>query len=140
LRDLAAGAVPRPDRRYGFLWSTEARQGRTKGPKDRLCVIVLAVQKETDQRFRVRFVPITHAPHDPDRALGLLPKVKRHLGLDDDASWYVLDEGNELVWPGADLRPIARIKPGVWSYGVLPCELFDESKSRLGCVLNQPRE
>jgi hypothetical protein len=125
--------------RYAFLWSNEARQGRTESSKDRPCVIVLVVQHQTDQRFRVRVVPITHAPHDPDRAVALPPRVKRHLGLDDDASWIVLDEANEFVWPGVDLRPIARTKPGVWSYGVLPQELFAELQSRLRSVLNQRR-
>jgi hypothetical protein len=125
--------------RYTFLYSNENRQGRTEAGKDRPCVIVLAVQKETDQRFRVRVAPITHAPHDPGRAVALPPKVKRYLGLDEDASWIVLDEANEFVWPGVDLRPIARAKPGVWSYGVLPRELFDELQSRLRSVLNERR-
>jgi hypothetical protein len=125
--------------RYAFLWSDEVRQGRTEARKDRPCVVVVAVRREADQRVRVRVVPITHAPHDPDRAVALVPKVKRHLGLDADASWIVLDEANEFVWPGVDLRPISRTKPGVWSYGVLPRELFDELQARLRSVLDQRR-
>jgi hypothetical protein len=125
--------------RYAFLWSDEARQGRTEGSKDRPCVVVVAVRRETDARFRVRVVPLTHAQQDPDRAVAVPAKVKRHLGLDTDASWIVLDEANEFVWPGVDLRPISRAKPGVWSYGVLPREVFDELRSRLRSVLDQRR-
>jgi hypothetical protein len=66
-------------------------------------------------------------------------KVKRHLGLDADASWIVVDEANEFVWPGVDLRPISRAKPGVWTYGVLPQELFEALQARLRRILGQRR-
>jgi hypothetical protein len=78
--------------------------------------------------MRVGVVPITHTY--PARAALLPPNLKRHLGLDADASWIVLDEANEFVWPGVDLRPIARTKPRVWAYGVLPCELDYELRRR----------
>ena len=90
-------------------YSNEAHHSRTEASKDRPCVIVLAVRRETDNRMRVGVVPITHTY--PARAALLPPNLKRHLGLDDDASWIVLDEANEFVWPGVDLRPIARTKP-----------------------------
>jgi hypothetical protein len=102
-------------------------------------VIVLAVQRETDQRVRVRVVPITHAPHHPDRAVEVPPKVKRHLGLDADASWIVLDEANEFIWPGVGLRPITRAKPGVWTYGVLPRELFEALQTQLRRIIDRRR-
>jgi hypothetical protein len=107
--------------------------------KDRPCVVVIAVRQESDSRFRVRVLPITHAPQGTDRAIALPAKVKRHLGLDEDASWIVLDEANEFIWPGVDLRPISRAKPGVWSYGVLPQELFEEVRERLRAVRDQRR-
>jgi hypothetical protein len=125
--------------RYAFLWSDEVRQGRTEARKDRPCVVVLAVRPEGDQRIRVRVVPITHTPQHPDRAVAVPSKVKRHLGLDADASWIVLDEVNEFVWPGVDLRPISRARPGVWTYGVLPQELFKEMQLRLRSMLDQRR-
>jgi hypothetical protein len=125
--------------RYAFLWSDKARAGRTEARKDWPCVIVLAVRREADQRLRIRVVPINHAPHHPDRAVEVPLKVKRHLGLDADASWIVLDEANELVWPGVDLRPISRAKPGVWTYGVLPQELFEALQARLRRILGQRR-
>ncbi len=125
--------------RYAFLWSDAARQGRTEARKDRPCVVVVAVRRESDTRVRVRVLPITHAGPHPDRAIALPPKVKRHLGLDADASWIVLDEANQFVWPGVDLRPISRTKPGVWTYGVLPLELFEALKARLRSVRDQRR-
>ena len=123
--------------RYSFLWSTEARAGQTEGRKDRPCVIVTAISRAADGRFRVRVVPITHTPAEDDRSIAIPPKVKRHLGLDADASWIVLDETNEFIWPGVDLRPISRSKPGVWTYGVLPTEIFAEIQAKLRHILQQ---
>jgi hypothetical protein len=59
--------------------------------------------------------------------------------LDADASWIVLDEVNEFIWPGVDLRPVSRAKPGVWTFGVLPSEMFDEIRTKLRAVLQQRR-
>ena len=125
--------------RYSFLWSTEARAGETEGRKDRPCVVVTAVARADDGRFRVRVLPITHRPTDPGRSIEVPRKVKRHLGFDADASWIVLDEVNEFVWPGVDLRPVSRAKPGVWTFGVLPIELFDEIRAKLRAILDQRR-
>jgi hypothetical protein len=50
--------------------------------------------------------------------------LKRHLGLDDDASWIVLDELNSFVWPGFDLRPVPG-RPGEYAYGHLPPRFLD---------------
>jgi hypothetical protein len=71
--------------------ATEARVGRTEGRKDRPCVIVAAIKRAADGRFRVRVLPITHSPTGEARSIAIPPKVKRHLGLDADASWIVLD-------------------------------------------------
>jgi len=51
--------------------------------------------------------------------------VKRHLGLDHDRFWVVLDEINEFEWPGFDLRPIQPLRDR-FGYGFLPPRLFDE--------------
>lgn len=115
--------------RYSFLWSHEARKGRTEGSKDRPCTIVLLKAEQDGDRKVVTVAPITHAPNNPDRAVAMPPKLRRHLGLDDDASWIVLDEMNRFVWPGPDLRPISRRHPGVFSFGVLPVDVFDQMKA-----------
>jgi hypothetical protein len=72
--------------RYSFLWSSEARAGQTEGRKDRPCVIVTAIRRAPDGRFRVRVLPVTHAPTEEARSIAIPPKVKRQLGLDADAS------------------------------------------------------
>lgn len=70
-------------------------------------------------------VPITHVPHgDPNVAIEIPLAVKRHLGLDDERSWIVVDEFNTFTWPGYDLRPIKN-KQGRIDYGFLPPKLFD---------------
>ncbi len=125
--------------RYSFLWSSEARAGETEGRKDPPCVIITAVQRDPDGRFRVRILPITHRPTEPDRSIAIPPNVKRHLGLDADASWIVLDEVNEFFWPGVDLRPVSRLKPGVWTFGVLPTEIIDEIRAKLRTILRLRR-
>ena len=125
--------------RYSFLWSSEARAGQVEGRMDRPCVIVTAIRRAADGRLRVRVLPITHMPTEETRSIAIPPRVQRHLGLDADASWIVLDEANEFFWPGVDLRPVSRLKPGVWTFGVLPTEVFDEVQSKLRTVLQQRR-
>jgi hypothetical protein len=125
--------------RYSFLWSSEARAGETEGRKDRPCVIVTAIRRAADGRLRVRVLPITRVPSEEARSIAIPAKVKRHLSFDADASWIVLDEVNEFFWPGVDLRPVSRSKPGVWTFGVLPTEIFDEIQTKLRAILRQRR-
>src|SRR5208283_2899458 len=125
--------------RYSFLWSREAQAGETEGRKDRPCVIVTAVRRAADGRVRVQVLPFTHSPTEEPRSIAIPPKAKRHLGLDAEASWIVLDEVNEFFWPGVDLRPISRSRPGVWTFGILPTEIFDEIQAKLRKLLDQRR-
>jgi len=120
---------------YSFLWSHKAKKGLSEGKKDRPCAIVLLKAELEGDRKIVTVAPITHTPNDPGRAVALPPKLKRHLGLDDNESWIVLDEINRFVWPGPDLRPISRRHPGVFSFGVLPTDIFDQMKE----VINKLR-
>jgi len=125
--------------RYSFLWSTEAKAGQTEGRKDRPCVVITAIRRIADGRFRVRVLPITHTPTEEARSIAIPAKVKLHLGLDPDASWIVLDEVNEFFWPGVDLRPVSRLRPGVWTFAVLPMEIFEEIQAKLRGLLQQRR-
>ena len=34
--------------------------------------------------------------------------IKKHFGVDDDAPGIVVPEGEEFIWPGYDLRKIAK--------------------------------
>lgn len=117
--------------RYAFLWSHEAQSGRKDGAKNRPCVIILASKRLSDGRFLVRVAPITHREPESGRGVAIPPKVKRHLGLDEDAAWIVLDELNQFVWPGVDLWPVSFAKPGVWTYGVLPVDLFEQVRAAI---------
>lgn len=52
------------------------------------------------------------------------------LGLDGERSWIVLDDFNEFVWPGYDLRPIPG-HAGKYDYGFLPPALFKQMAERI---------
>jgi hypothetical protein len=110
---------------YSYLWSDEAEAGHVEGRKNRPCAIVLAVRQAEGEAPVVTVVPITHSPHrDPNAAVEIPPVIKRHLGLDDQPAWIVLDEFNVFTWPGFDLRPV----PGQrnrYHYGLLPPKLFE---------------
>lgn len=108
---------------YAYLWHREKAKKRAEGAKDRPCVIVLKVERQDDLVI-VTVSPITHRPPGVGvAALELPTTVKRHLGLDSEKSWIVLDEVNQFAWPGFDLRPI-RGRNGRIDYGYLPPRLF----------------
>ena len=119
---------------YLYLWHHEHRAGREEGSKVRPCVIILAVERAGDATVTVRVVPVTHSPPDDASVAFELPMaVKRHLGLDDQRSWVILDEVNEFGWPGFDLRYIARSRD-TYEYGFLPPRLFDQLVAKMGEV------
>jgi hypothetical protein len=110
---------------YSYLWSDEAEAGQVEGRKDRPCAIVLVVQRTEGEAPIVTVVPITHSPHrNPDASIEIPPAVKRHLGLDNQPSWIVLDDLNVFTWPGYDLRPVPGQKDR-YHYGLLPPKLFE---------------
>ncbi|MBV8752805.1 MAG: type II toxin-antitoxin system PemK/MazF family toxin [Hyphomicrobiales bacterium] len=113
---------------FAYLWHHEHYAGQEEGRKDRPTVIVLSVVRAEDGVTLVTVLPITHRPpDDPAAAVELPLAVKRHLGLDDHRSWVVVDEGNEFVWPGYDLRKISRTDR--YDFGFLPPRLFDQIRN-----------
>jgi hypothetical protein len=59
---------------YAYLWHHEHQAGREEGQKDRPGVIVLTVERETDDATIVTVLPITHsAPVDPASAVEIPP-------------------------------------------------------------------
>ena len=117
---------------YAYLWHHEHQAGREEGRKDRPCVIVLASERDADGVI-VTVVPITHLPPaDPSLAIELPPAVKRHLGLDGERSWVMLDEGNRFAWPGYDLRPVPHTDR--YDYGMLPPRLFSSMVERFKII------
>jgi len=109
---------------FSYLWHYEHQARQEEGRKDRPSVILLCVQREGDDATLVTVLPITHrAPADPAGAVELPLSVKRHLGLDDDRSWVMVNEGNEFIWPGYDLRKIQGTDR--YEFGFLPPRLFN---------------
>ena len=109
---------------YSYLWHGEYAAGQEEGRKDRPSVIVLAVERGTEETVVVTVLPITHsAPSDSRTAVEIPMPVKRHLGLDDRRSWIVITEGNEFIWPGYDLRKLPNTDR--YDYGFLPPRLFN---------------
>jgi hypothetical protein len=108
---------------YSYLWRDQHLAGAREGRKTRPCAIVVATT-DADGDTLVYVAPITHAkPNDP-HAVALPAAVRRRLGLDDAPSWIVTAELNRFIWPGYDLRPIARDKPDTFAWGFLPVEIF----------------
>jgi hypothetical protein len=127
---------PRPQAglviRYSFLWSNEANEGREEGIKDRPCTIVIVVQRKDSTDPLVRVLPITHSqPVDPSGALELPPMTKQRFGLDSERSWIILDEANDFIWPGPDLRPAMNENPASVVYGMLPSGFVKVLKERI---------
>jgi hypothetical protein len=110
---------------YGYLWHSEHRGGMDNARKDRPSAILLASATKSGAT-RVYALAITHsAPGSTDHAVEIPLRIKRHLGLDSERSWIVLDEVNDFVWPGFDLRTIPGTSPARIDYGVLPPAFFD---------------
>jgi hypothetical protein len=108
---------------YSYLWHDQHRAGVEEGRKARPCAIVVATT-DGDGDTKVYVAPVTHSRPDDPLAVELSPAVKRRLGLDNAPSWIVTSELNRFIWPGYDLRPIARDTPDVFSWGFLPVGIF----------------
>ena len=129
--------MPLPDPRpglvisYAYLWRSEAELGREEGVKDRPCVIILAAERKGGELL-VTVAPISHAaPREAGFAIALPRPTKARLGLDAADSWIVTTEVNRFIWPGPDLRPVARGRPDTFVYGFLPRGLFLDLRARL---------
>jgi hypothetical protein len=119
---------------YSYLWEAEFREGREEGVKDRPCAIVITSRTEEGD-IVVTVAAITHSPPArPQDAIELPMDVKRRLRLDAQRSWVVCSELNRFVWPGPDLRPISRQRPGEFVYGVLPALFMQRVFERLAAL------
>lgn len=121
--------------RFNYLWGREHRMGRDNARYARPCAIVVAAPPASPgEAPQVMVVPITHSEPEPGSAsLELPPAIKRHLRLDGERSWVILDEVNLSAWPGFDVE---LNQYGDWAYGQLPSAFFD--RVRAG-VLNAVR-
>jgi hypothetical protein len=76
-------------------------------------------------------LPITHSPpQPPEEGIELPPVVKSRLGLDGERSWIIVSEGNDFIWPGPDLRPLAGQGPASVAFGFLSPRLFQAVRDR----------
>jgi hypothetical protein len=112
---------------YEFLWRSQ-RQYREDGFKVYPTAIVSA--RDLDGGAILTYaLGISHSlPLSGQRAVEVPVRLKRHLGLDDRASWIYTDQLNVFVWAGADLRPASWLsdKPNLDScvIGALPSGWF----------------
>lgn len=115
---------------YSYLWRHESETGKMEGSKNRPCIIVAIVSKEGGKKLAT-VAPITHSlPADLTVAIEISQRIKRYLGLDGERSWVILDDFNDFIWPGYDLRLVLR-KPGHYDYGIMPPALFDQIMTRI---------
>ncbi len=121
--------VPGLVNRCSYLWRRQHVEGQEEGQKDRPCAVILAAPTIGGET-QVYVLPVTHSPPN-DSALGVeLPfRVKQHLQLDDRPSWILLDEINDFLWPGYDLRPVPGSEPSRVEYGHLPPRFFDSLRA-----------
>jgi hypothetical protein len=123
---------------YSYLWHDQRRAGAEEGRKTRPCAIVVATAGE-DGDTKVYVAPITHSQPDDPHAVELPAAVKQRLGLDGAPSWIVTSELNRFVWPGYDLRPVARDKPDVFAWGFLPVGIFAALKQGIAAHQRERR-
>jgi hypothetical protein len=115
---------------YAYLWYSEYEEGREEGVKDRPCVVIVAVNTQ-DGKLVVTAAPVTHSmPAEPESAVEIPLATKQRLGLDAARSWVVVDEVNDFIWPGPDLRAFPN-DPGRFAYGLLPPGLFRQVRNRM---------
>jgi PemK-like, MazF-like toxin of type II toxin-antitoxin system len=129
--------IPDPEQglviNYSYLWHHEHRQGHEEGRKDRPSVIVLAVDRVSDGATIVTVLAVTHTPpKDPATAVEIPATIKRHLGLDEQRSWIVVDEGNRFIWPGYDLRHVPNTDR--FDYGFLPPRFFTSVQAAFAAI------
>ena len=116
--------------RYSYLWRSEYLCGQEEGVKDRPSAILFSVAN-ANGKHRVVVLPITHtAPKNMDVAIEIPTPTKQRLGLDDSRSWIVVNEGNQFIWPGPDLRPSKSGDTSSIVFGMLPRGLYRQVKDK----------
>jgi mRNA-degrading endonuclease toxin of MazEF toxin-antitoxin module len=104
--------------RYDYLWRDEQKDGRQEGRKDRPCAVIVARRRTDTGAFEILLAPITHTPpRTPSMAIAIPVQAKGLTGLDDNRSWLLTSEVNQVAWSDAGIVPAAK---GKWLYGSLP--------------------
>ncbi|MCJ2011454.1 type II toxin-antitoxin system PemK/MazF family toxin [Methylobacterium sp. J-076] len=123
--------------RYAYLWSHEARLGRTEGSKDRPVALVIAKRPGEGQCV---VVPITHRePEAPAVGIEIPPALRERLGLDEQRQWVVLTDVNTFHWPGPDLRDVPGRDPVTFVYGTLTKAFFRDVLAHMQTLIRARR-
>ncbi len=113
--------------RYDYLWTREARTGRTTGKERPACIAVAA--DSTAEPSLVIVLPITHSAPTGDAVGVEIPAaVRRALGLDSERCWIVVTEANVDEWPNAGIALVPRSRKS-FAYGFLPPDLYSVVKA-----------
>lgn len=124
--------LPKPGEviNYSYLWKHEFQAGRDEGVKDRPVAVVI-VTRSAEGFDQLLVVPMTTtAPRRNQDAIEVPPAVRRQLGLKAERSWIIVSEWNLFTWPGYDIRPVRKGRPGV-SFGFLPSGLFRQVRDAI---------
>jgi len=122
-------AIPKPRVgmviRHSFLFSDGEE-------KERPAVVIVAINPANmGEPLQVAVMPITHSsPLNAATAIEIPSRLKNHLKLDDERSWVVVDEINEFIWPGYDIRQIPGSE-GSWEYGQMPPGFINQIAERV---------
>jgi hypothetical protein len=111
--------------RYSYLWADDAADGHEEGDKDRPAAVVMTTVDTVRGETRAYVLAITHsAPTAGQAAIEVPADVARRAGLDAGRHWVVLDEFNDFLWPGFDLRHVPNKAPKTVAYGFLTPGFF----------------
>ena len=125
--DPASGLVIR----YDYLWHDEAAAGREQGVKDRPCLVITNMLDKKGNT-RALIAPITHSEPAPGEGIEIPARVKHHLGLDEERSWIITTELNDVDWNDPGVIPA---KATQCEYGFLPPKLaqaaLDDARAHL---------
>jgi hypothetical protein len=120
---------------YEYLWASQ--ENATEDGRAAYPAAIIMARDDLGPAPIAYALGISHSPpKEGQRAMLMPPKLKRHLGLDDEPSWIYTDQLNVFVWPGPDLRPaeLLSTRPdarGTCVISALPVDWFAEVQAHL---------
>lgn len=98
---------------------------------------MIVAQRRIGDHLQLLVAPITHLEPADGEGIRIPPRVKQHLGLDEESSWIVTTEINQFIWPGPDIR-IAKGGDDPF-YGTIPASLFEEVRRQISDNVDRHR-
>ncbi len=103
-----AGAAAQPCHPLFVSLDQRSTGGPRGGVKDRPCAIVLAVSAAQDRTGSSSCPSPTRRHSRLTRGSSCAPRPRPASGwTTNERSWPIMSEGNDFIWPGPDLRPVA---------------------------------